>query len=83
MIESTNITPETQFKEKSTVEALHSDVLRGTLELKIRMVLYRRACLPDTERERALDRILAGVRDVCAELGALSPQVRCRRPREL
>lgn len=38
------------------------------------MVLYRRACLPETERARALDRILVGVRDVFEELFALSPQ---------
>ena len=74
MTEQTNITSSTQFKEKSTVEALHSDVLKSVLALKIRVMLYRRACVPFTEREHTLDRILAGVRDMFAQLGALSPR---------
>jgi hypothetical protein len=74
LTEQTNITSAAQFQEKSTVEALHSDVLKSALELKIRVIRYRRECVPFTEREQTLDRILAGVRYVFAQLGALSPQ---------
>jgi hypothetical protein len=68
------ITSATQFKEKSTVEALHSDILKSALELKIRVMRYRRECVPFTEREQTLGRILAGVRYVFAQLAALSPR---------
>ena len=74
MTEQTNITSATQFKEKSTVEALYSDVLKSALELKIRVMRYRRACVPFTERDQTFDRILAGVRDMLAQLAALSPR---------
>jgi len=74
LTEQTNITSATQFKEKSTVEALYSDVLKSALELKIRVMRYRRACVPFTERDQTFDRILAGVRDMLAQLGALSPR---------
>jgi hypothetical protein len=73
LTEQTNITSATQFKEKSTVEALHSDALIGALELKLRVKRYRLACVPFTEREHTVDRILACVQYVFAQLGALSP----------
>jgi hypothetical protein len=60
-------------EEKSTIEALHSSALIGALELKIRVKRYQANVL-FTEREQTLDRILAGVRDVLAQLGALSPR---------
>jgi hypothetical protein len=74
LTEQTNITSATQFKGESTVEALYSDVLKGALELKIRVMRYRRACVPFTERDRTIDRILACVQYMFAQLGALSPR---------
>lgn len=49
---------------KATIEALYIDVLRAALQLKIAAVLCQRACVPYSERDHILDRILAGVRYV-------------------